>query len=82
MECTPDAKVESASAADPLATGAVPRDAAPSRNCTVPVAAAGDTVAVNVTDCPAVDGFTEEVSVTLEAALLTVCATAAEVLVR
>jgi hypothetical protein len=33
---------------------------APSENCTVPVAAAGDTVAVNVTDCPDVDGFDDD----------------------
>src|SRR5689334_9466080 len=29
----------------------------PSRNCTVPVAVLGETVAVNVTDCPNTDGL-------------------------
>jgi hypothetical protein len=51
-------------------------------SCTVPVADAGDTVAVNIIVSHAVAGFTEEVSVTLEAAWLTVCTTAAEVLPR
>ena len=78
----PTARVETANTADPLLRVTVPREVAPSRNCTVPVAADGDTAAVNVTDCPAADGFSEEVSVTLEAALLTVCETAADVPVR
>ena len=82
MECAPTARVEIASEADPLAMVAVPRDVVPSRNCTVPVANAGEIVAVNVTDCPTVDGFAEEASVTLEAALLTVCTTAVDVPVR
>ena len=57
---TESAAVEN-NAVPPL-TGAVPRELAPSKNCTVPVAAAGDTVAVNVTDCPDVDGFTDDAS--------------------
>ena len=39
-------------AALPLVMVAVPRSAVPSRNCTVPLADAGDTSAVNVTICP------------------------------
>jgi len=31
---------------------AVPSEVAPSKNCTVPVVAEGETVAVKVTDCP------------------------------
>ena len=46
----------------PPLTGTVPRELPPSKNCTVPVAAAGDTVAVNVTACPNVDGFCDDVS--------------------
>jgi hypothetical protein len=46
----------------PPLTGAMPIELAPSKNCTVPVAAAGDTVAVNVTDCPDVDGFADDAS--------------------
>jgi hypothetical protein len=51
-------------------------------NCTVPVAAAGATVAVSVTDCPDTAGFREDTTATLELALETVTATAAEVLAR
>jgi hypothetical protein len=36
----------------PLLIVLVPNDVAPSRNWTVPVAAAGETVAVNPIDCP------------------------------
>jgi len=55
---TDSAAVESV-AVPPLSV-AVPREVAPSKNCTLPVAAAGDTVAVKVTDCPDVDGFPED----------------------
>ena len=65
-------------AAPPL-TVAVPNTVAPSRNCTVPVAKEG-TCAVNVTAWPTVDGFAEEVSVTVDITFSTSCATAAEVL--
>src|ERR1044071_8674180 len=80
MEWEPAASDEIAKAATPPLTVAVPSDVAPSRNCTVPVADVGATVAVNVTDCPTTDGFADEASVTVEAALFTVCGTAAEVL--
>src|SRR5262245_3066066 len=55
---TDSAAVESV--AVPPLSSAVPRELAPSKNCTLPVAAAGDTVAVNVTGCPDVDGFADE----------------------
>ena len=46
----------------------------------MPVATDGVTVAVNVTEEPYVDGFADEVSVTVEVALLTVCVSVDEVL--
>jgi hypothetical protein len=44
-----------------------PRLAEPSTNRTLPVADAGDTVAVNVTLWPAFDGFADELSVVVVA---------------
>ena len=82
MEWAPTARLETINVAEPLGIGAVPSRVVPSRNCTVPVAEAGDSAAVNVTGCPKLDGFAEEVNTTLEGALLTACARAAEVLVR
>ena len=38
-------------------------DVAPSKNCTVPVAVLGETVAVNVTDAPKLEGFALDVIV-------------------
>ena len=66
----------------PAFTVPVPSELAPSKNSTLPVAAAGETVAVNVTDCPDVDGFTDDASVVV---LLinegfTVCVRTADVL--
>ena len=52
----------------------------PSKNCTVPVADEGDTVAVNVTFWPEVDGFRLEAIVVVVAALLTIFVKAAEIL--
>jgi len=79
-ECAPTANVETASDADPLPIVTVPSAVVPSRNCTVPVPEAGDTVAVNVTDWPAVKGFMDDVSVVVDAALFTVWVRTAEVL--
>jgi hypothetical protein len=50
----------------------------PSRNVTVPVAvpapgATGETVAVNVTDCPKAEGFCDEVTAVAVLVLLTTC---------
>ena len=49
--------------------------AAPSRNVTVPVGAAplDEIVAVNVTDWPTRDGFTDDVTPTVLAATFTFC---------
>jgi hypothetical protein len=52
----------------------------PSKNCTVPVATEGRTEAVNVTDCPDVEGLTLEARLVVEAAWLTVSDTGLEVL--
>lgn len=70
----------------PLASVAVPTVAAPFFNVTDPVGvpvpgAIVVTVIVNVTGLPKVDGFGEEVSFVMLAALLTVCVRTAEMLV-
>jgi hypothetical protein len=52
----------------------------PSKNWTDPVAAAGVTVAVNVTDAPTVDGFGLLVRPVVVLNLFTVCCIAPEVL--
>ena len=79
-ECAPTANVETASDADPPPIVAVPSAVVPSRNCTIPVPVAGDTVAVKVTDWPTVDGFKDEVNVVVLAALFTVWVRTAELL--
>ena len=57
----PTASVDVVSAADAPDSATVPSDEAPSKNCTVPVGVvAPDTVAVNVTDCPNTEGFSDE----------------------
>ena len=49
-------------------------------NWTLPVAVAGVTVAVNVTVCPKIDGFSDELKVTLVLIWFTVWPTGADVL--
>ena len=51
-----------ASVAEPLDNAAEPSVVSPSRNVTVPVAVAGLTVAVSVTDWPGLAGFAEDAS--------------------
>ena len=80
MECVPTESEETASDAAPLLTVTVPSRVVPSLNWMLPVAAAGETCAVKVTDCPETAGFNEEVRVAVVAALLTVSVTTAEVL--
>jgi len=80
IECAPSARFETGSAADPLTTAAEPRAVEPSRNCTVPVAEAGVTIAVSVTVWLTVEGFVEDVSAVVVAALFTVCASVVDVL--
>jgi hypothetical protein len=60
MECGPAESVDIDSVALPPLSGTLPSELTPSKNCTVPVAAEGDTFAVNVTFCPNMDGFTLE----------------------
>src|SRR5688572_27327555 len=63
MECVPTASDDVASDARPPLSAAAPMSADPLKNWTLPVAAAGATVAVNVVACPAFDGFMPDVSV-------------------
>jgi len=64
----------------PPLTVPVPSVVAPSRNVTIPVAVEGVTVAVNVTACPKVDGFTFVPTAVVVFALFTVCVKGDEVL--
>src|ERR1700737_5031634 len=69
----------------PALSAIVPSTAAPSLNVSVPAGvpdpgATTPTVAVNFTSCPDTEGFTDETTVVLVAALLTVWETAGEVL--
>ena len=52
--------------------GAAPITVVPSRNCMVPVAAAGDTAPVKVTDWPEFEGFADDVRLVVVEALFTV----------
>lgn len=58
----------------------MPRVVLPSLNVTVPVAVAGVTVAVKVTEEAYVEGFNDEASATVVLTLLTVCVSTDEVL--
>jgi hypothetical protein len=80
MECDPAVSVEMLKVAFPLLIVPVPSAVLPSLNVTVPGAAEGDSVAVNFTDVPKVDGFLDEASVTVVLALFTVCVSTDEVL--
>src|ERR1051326_1458248 len=80
MVWLPAARADIESTAFPLLRVAVPRTVAPSRNCTVPVAPEGDTVAVKVTGWPYPDGFADDANVAVAAALTTVCTHAGDVL--
>jgi hypothetical protein len=57
---------------DPFVSVEVPRTVAPLVNVTVPVAPVV-TVAVKVTDCPTLEGLTDEVTETTGRAFVTVC---------
>lgn len=64
IECEPAVSVEVVNVACPTLRVPVPMLVAPSKNVAVPVGvpAVAETVAVNVTDCPALDGFKDEVN--------------------
>ena len=57
MLCGPTVREEVGKLAEPLLKVTELRGVFPSWNCTEPATLAGVTVAVNVTDCPAVDGL-------------------------
>jgi hypothetical protein len=66
---------------------AAPRLLAPSLNCTVPVGVpapveVGLMVAVKVTDCPKMDGLSEEVTAVVVEALFTVWEVVAELVLK
>ena len=81
MEWEPAASDVVENVAAPALKVPAPKTAPPSRNCTLPVAVAGVTCTVKVTAWPNVDGFAEEVSVTLDTALATVWVNVWDVLV-
>ena len=66
------------SEAEPPLSVRVPRMPEPSKICTSPVAAAGVTTTVSVTDWPSMAGFGEAVNTTVVAGLLTVCVMVSE----
>ena len=68
IECDPGDRLEVETLALPPLSVALPSDVLPSKNCTVPVADDGETVAVNVTFWPYVDGFGLEETVVVVAA--------------
>lgn len=85
IECVPVARADVVKVALWVLTVIVevPRTVVPSLKVNVPVGEPpnpGVTVAVNVTDCPLTDGFREETTELLVAALFTVWVKAAEVL--
>jgi hypothetical protein len=63
MECVPAVSAAVVSEALPPLRATAPRELPPSKNCTVPVGPNdGLTVAVNVTDCPDDEGFSDDVN--------------------
>lgn len=82
IEWLPTESVDVDNDAVPALSVTVPMGLAPSRNCTVPVAPAGDTVAVNVTLSPKVEGFRDDESAVVVATTtpFTTCVTTDEVL--
>jgi len=80
IECEPTARAEMLYVALPLLSGPVPNCVLPSINVTVPVAVAGVTVAVNVTEEPNNDGFTDEANVVVVAVWFTVWVSVEDVL--
>jgi hypothetical protein len=77
MECVPCASEEPAKVTEPFERVPAPNTEGPSRNCTVPVAVAGVTEAVKVTDAPSWEGFCDDTTIT-EVATWTVWVIAAE----
>jgi hypothetical protein len=71
-EWFPGASAEVESVAAPLLTETEPSEVAPSRNCTVPMALAGETAAAKVTDWPTVAGLGDAAKVADVVDLLTI----------
>ena len=80
IECDIAVNAEVENVAIPPLSVPVPRVVAPSLKVTVPVASEGS-VAVNITELPKLDGFSEDARLMLGAVLPTVCVTAVEVTV-
>jgi len=80
MECDPAVSIEVLKVAFPLLIVPVPSAVLPSLNVTVPGAAEGETVAVNVTDEPYVEGLFDEANETVVFAFFTVCVSTEDVL--
>jgi len=81
IEWLPTARPEVVKVVCPVLKVELPSAVVPSRKVTVPVAEEGETVAVNVTDWPEVDGLRVEVAAVVVLALfaVTVCETAPEI---
>src|ERR1035438_6972640 len=75
-EWLPTASAVGVTLAVPFATVAVAPRVAPSKNCTVPEASAGNRLAVSVTGCPATAGLGDADSVTVAAGFCGIPATA------
>jgi hypothetical protein len=78
IECVPAARLDVVSDALPPLSVALPSSVEPSKNRTVPAAAAGDTVALKVTDWPTLDGLRLDVRAVVVFAWFTVCDNADE----
>ena len=78
MECEPCVNDKVLNKATPFESATVPSNVVPSRNCTLPVAVDGVTVAVKVTELPTTAGFADEITVTEDEAC-TVCVSMADV---
>src|SRR5262245_41016158 len=83
MAWSPTASADVVNVVEPPESAAVPRTAVPSLKVTLPVGvpppgATGVTVAVNVTEAPAIEGFDDDTTAVVVADLITVCTTSAE----
>jgi hypothetical protein len=79
IECDPRARLDVVKAATPETRGTVANDVVPSRNCTVPVAEAGKTVAVRTTFAPMVAGLLLDESAVAVDPVVTVSEAVAEI---
>src|ERR1022692_3691346 len=80
IECVPTDNAEVLKVACPPLSVPTPIDEPPSLKVTMPVARVEDTVAVNVTDAPSVEGLSDETSEVVVVALFTTCDSVPEVL--